>query len=166
MRTKGTPQELERQRFRAIELLQKGYRPYEVAEILGVSRTSITQWKELHQRDGPDGLKAKPHPGPKPKLTDHQRKRLACLLLKGPKAHGFATDLWTLSRVVQVVRKQFGVCYDPSGIWHLLRGMGWSCQKPERRARERNEQAIEQWRKQDWPRIKKNPQMPQNHYVG
>jgi len=60
-----------------------------------------------------------------------------------------------LKRVAQVIHKHFGVTYDPSGVWHVLRRMGWSCQKPRRRARERNEQAIVQWRQQDWPRIKK-----------
>jgi transposase len=122
---------------------------------LGVSRTAVSLWNQIYQRDGPKGLKARPHPGPAPKLTAKQCGKLAQLLLKGPLAHGYRTDLWTLPRVAEVIRKHFGVRYDQSGVWHLLRRMGWSCQKPERRARERDEKAIAQWREKDWPRIKK-----------
>lgn len=155
MRTPGKPKELERRRFRGIELLQAGHRPCDVAERLGVSRGAVSQWKKVLQRDGPDGLKAKVHPGPPPKLTTKQCQKLARLLSKGPRGHGYRTELWTLQRVAEVIRKHFGVRYDPSGVWHLLRRMGWSCQKPERRARERDEQAILRWRQKDWPRIKK-----------
>jgi transposase len=155
MRTPGTPEELERQRFRAVALLEGGHRPDEVAKLLGVSPTAVSQWKMIYQRAGPKGLKAKPHPGPKPKLTAPQRQKLERLLLKGPLAHGYPTDLWTLKRIAEVIEKHFGVHYDLSGVWHVLHGMGWSCQKPERRARERDEEAIASWRQQDWPRIKK-----------
>jgi transposase len=155
MRTPGTPQELERQRFRAIALLEAGHRPGEVAKRLGVSPTAVSQWKMIYQRAGPDGLKAKRHPGPKPKLTPAQHHKLERLLLKGPVAHGYSTDLWTLRRVAEVIERHFGVHYDLSGVWHVLHGMGWSCQKPEHRARERDEEAIASWRQQDWPRIKK-----------
>ena len=82
-------------------------------------------------------------------------------MLKGARAHGYRTELWTLRRVAEVIRRRFGAQYDPSGVWHVLRNMGWSCQKPERRARERDEERIGRWRKQDWPRIKKSaPKQP------
>src|SRR5512141_337790 len=119
MRTPGTPEELERQRFRAIALLDAGHRPREVAKVLGVSPAAVSQWKTLYQRAGPEGLKATPHPGPKPKLTAAQRQKLERLLLKGPLAHGYPTDLWTLKRIAEVIEKQFAVHYDPSGVWHV-----------------------------------------------
>ncbi|UCD51805.1 MAG: transposase, partial [Phycisphaerales bacterium] len=131
------------------------HRPGEIAEMLGVSPGAISQWKTAYQRAGPEALKAKPHPGPKPKLTQRQRQKLELLLLKGPVAHGYPTDLWTLRRIAEVIEEHFGVSYDLSGVWHLLKGLGWSCQKPERRARERDEAAIASWRREDWPRIKK-----------
>ena len=157
MRTPGTPEELERQRFRAIALLDAGHRPSQVAKILGVSPAAVSQWKTLCQRAGPEGLKATPHPGPKPKLTAAQRQKLERLLLKGPLAHSYPTDLWTLKRIAEVIEKHFAVHYDPSGVWHVLKALGWSCQKPERRARECDEEAIAGWRRQQWPRIKKSP---------
>jgi transposase len=69
--------------------------------------------------------------------------------------HGWSTELWTLPRIADLIARKFGVQYDQSGVWRLLRRLGWSCQKPERRARERNQEAIDRWRKTDWPRIKK-----------
>jgi len=86
-------------------------------------------------------------------------------LLRGAHAHGYPTELWTLKRVAELIRKRFGVQYDPSGVWHVLRNMGWSCQKPERRARERDDEAIARWRKKDWPRIKKSPKKPSNRRI-
>jgi len=65
--------------------------------------------------------------------------------------------------VAAVIEKQYGVHYDPSQVFRILRDLGWSSQKPERRAREHNQQAVEQWRRQDWPRIKKRPKKPSKH---
>jgi len=142
--------------MRAMALLDQGWSQAEVAESLGVTPGAVSQWKTAYHRDGPEALKAKQHPGPASKLTPKQREQLGRLLLKGARAFGYRTELWTLTRVAEVIRKKFGVQYDPSGVWHVLRNMGWSCQKPERRARERNEEAIVQWRTKDWPRIKKS----------
>jgi transposase len=90
-------------------------------------------------------------------LSDRQVARLEEMLRKGPCKHGYTTELWTLKRVADLIERRFGVRYDPSGVWHLLHRMGWSAQKPERRARERDEEAIVAWRQHDWPRIKKRP---------
>ena len=147
----------EQRRRRAMTLLERGCCQSEVARQVGVTPGAVSQWVKAYRRDGPDALKAKTHPGPKPKLSKRQIERLQKLLLQGARRHGFATELWTLARVVEVIRKHFAVTYDPSGVWHLLRRMGWTCQKPERRARERDEQAIATWRQEDLPRIKKRP---------
>ena len=157
MRTPGKPEELECQRLQAVALLEAGHGPSEVARRLGVSPGAVSRWKKIDQQVGREGLKAKPHPGRRPKLMIDQRQNLAALLLKGPLAHGYTTDLWTLKRIAEVIEKHFGAPYDPSGVWHVLREMGWSCQRPEGRARERDEEAIARWRQQDWPRIKKSP---------
>jgi transposase len=163
MRTPGKPEVLECQRLQALALLEAGHRPSEVARRLGVSAAAVSRWKKISQRAGQEGLKAKPHPGPRPKLTAAQRQELERVLLKGPLAHGYRNDLWTLKRIAEVIERQFGVRYDPSGVWPVLRGIGWSCQRPEGRARERDEEAIARWRQCDWPRIKKSPPEPANH---
>lgn len=157
MRPKGSAAELERRRRQAIELLEKGMTQAEVARAVGVADASVTRWKQAVEAKGADALAPKFHPGKLSRLTPAQQQKLIRLLLQGPTKHGFPTELWTLSRVVQVIEKNFGVQYHPSAVWHILRGLGWSCQKPERRARERDEQAIEGWRRKKWPNIKKRP---------
>jgi transposase len=159
MRPTGTSNELEQRRMRAIALLDQGYRPSQVARMVGVTPGAISQWTKRYERDGPSALKAKPHPGPAPRLTANQCQQLGRLLLRGPAWHGYPTDLWTLSRVSEVIRKRFGVQYDLSAVWRVLRRIDWSCQKPERRARERDDEAIARWRSQRWPRIKKREAM-------
>lgn len=163
MRRKGSSEELERRRVEAMALLDQGWSQAEIARQFGVTQGAVSHWKKAYRRDGPEGLKASRHPGPQPKLTDKQCGRLAKMLLQGARAHGYPTELWTLKRVAALIQKHFGVTYDPSGVWHVLRRMSWSCQKPERRARERDEAAIERWRKKDWPRIKKSPKKRPNH---
>jgi transposase len=157
MRPKGSAAELERRRRQAIALLQQGKTQAAVAESLGTSEASVSRWKTAYGQWGDAALAAKPHPGKPSRLTAAQRRRLAKLLLQGPRRHGYSTDLWTLARVAEVIAVNFGVQYHPGHVWHLLRSMGWSCQKPERRARERDEEAIATWRREDWPRIKKRP---------
>lgn len=157
MRPKGSAEELERRRRRAIALLEEGMRPAEVARMVGTSRASVTRWRQAYEAGGQPALAGKPHPGRPAKLTAAQRRQLAKLLPQGARKHGYRTELWTLSRVADVIAVHFGVDYHPRHVWYVLRSMGWSCQKPERRARERDEPAIATWRRKDWPRLKKRP---------
>lgn len=151
-----TRKEAEQRRLRGMALLDDGWSRSEVAGHLGVTYSAVAQWAKKRRLGGDDALKARPHPGPRPKLNSRQLKRLEKMLLRGPCKCGYPTELWTLKRLVELIERYFGVTYDPSGVWHVLNRMGWSCQKPERRARERDEDAIVQWRKKDWPRIKKS----------
>jgi transposase len=157
MRPTGTAQELERRRRRAVALLERGHGVREVAAMVDASPGAVTRWRQAHEKRGDAGLTAKPHPGRPPKLSAKQRRKLVRLLKQGPGKHGYSTELWTLKRVAKLIRKHFGVRYDPSGVWHVLQSVDWSSQKPERRARERDDQAIARWRAKDWPRIKKRP---------
>jgi transposase len=137
--------------------MNQGMKPAAVARAVGTSRASVTRWRQAVEARGQAGLESKPHPGGTPRLTVGQRKRLIRMLLQGPGKHGYGTELWTLARVAEVIAVTFGVEYHPSAVWHILRAMGWSCQKPQRWARERDEQAVQRWRQEDWPRIKKRP---------
>jgi transposase len=139
------------------KLLAEGQGIRAVARTVGAAPSSVKRWQDLLKKRGPAGLKAKPHPGRRPRLAKRQKQQLVHLLRRGPLAAGYATDLWTCPRVAQVIAQRFGVRYHPDHIWRLLRALGWSCQKPERRARERDEAAIQRWRQHDWPRIKKRP---------
>ena len=156
MRPKVSAKELEVRRQIAGRLLREGKGTREVARLVGASPSSVDRWKKTMATKGLKGLTAKPHPGRRPRLSLRKKERLKQILLQGPQASGFSTDLWTLARVAEVIERRFAVAYHPGHVWYLLRDLGWSPQKPERRARERNERTIEAWRQSNWPRIKKS----------
>lgn len=155
MRPKGSPSELERRRRRAIALLDKDHAPVDVARMLGVDRRSVRRWKAAHRKRGAKGIEARPTPGRPPKLDRRQRSQLERVLLKGARAAGYESDLWTCPRIAEVIAEQFGVSYHPDHIGRLLRSLGWSPQRPQRQAAERNEARIQGWVRNDWPRIQK-----------
>lgn len=157
MRPSGSPTQLEQRRIRAVALFQQDIAPVDIAHKLGVDRRSVRRWKASFLKDGQAGIKAKPVPGRPAKLDAREKRRLEGILLQGAQRGGYSADLWTCPRVAVVVRQKFGVEYHPRYIPRLLRSMGWSPQKPERRARERDEEAIRRWVKVDWPRLKKKP---------
>lgn len=157
MRPAGSPQALQQRREHAIELLHDGHQPFEVASMLKVDRRSVRRWNAAYRKKGTKALQAKPAPGRPPKLSHRDKTRLEKLLLKGAKSAGFATELWTCPRIVEMIRNHFGVHYHVDHVGRLLRAMGWRPQKPTRRAVERDEKAIANWVKNDWPRVKKTP---------
>ena len=155
MRPPGSPSQLERRRRRALPLRKRGLTTSAIAEQLGCSHSSVVRWHQAYKRDGLPGLAPKPIPGRPPTLTRRQQPRLVRTLLKGPLAAGYATDLWTLDRIAHVIQRQWGIRYHPCHVWKLLRRLGWSCQKPERRALQRHERAIAYWTQHVWPQLKK-----------
>jgi transposase len=157
MRPKGSASDLETRRLLAGQLLLEGKEVGEVSEIVGASRGSVNRWRREMEKGGMEALKAKPHPGPKPRLNARQKQRLVEMLLAGPRKAGYSTDLWTCKRVAAVVARRFGVEYHPHHVGKMLHDLGWTCQLPEQEAREGSREAVEQWRKRDWPRIKRGP---------
>lgn len=145
----------EQQRLAAAEMFAQGARQAEVVAALGVSRGAVSKWHTAWQAGGVEALAARRNPGRPPKLTDAQRQALEQELLRGPQAQGYATELWTLARIRHLIHDLFGVWYHEAHVWLLLGRLGWSCQKPARRAKQRDEAAIERWRKVRWPQIKK-----------
>lgn len=157
MRPPGTPEQLQARRRRAIELLDTGESLSSVARAVDASVSSVHRWYQAYQAEGLKGLSPHPTPGRPAKLSAGQRERLGELLRRGPPAAGHESALWTLQRVADLIEAEFGVSYHPCHVWRLLKKMGWSCQKPERRARERDENEIARWRRRRWPHIKKRP---------
>ena len=155
MRKQGSAAELETRRRLAGQLLLEGRTIGEVMEIVGASRSSVKRWKRAVKEGGMEALKAKPHPGPEPRLDAGKKRMLLELLLAGPREAGYHNELWTCSRVAAVIAKKFHVSYHPCHVWKILRNLGWTSQKPEQQARESDDDAIARWRKRDWPRIKK-----------
>lgn len=157
MRPIGSPQALEQRRYRALAMLQEGLSPVIVARRIGVDRRSVRRWKSAARRKGRKALRAQPAPGRPPRLSAAQRRGLEGALRRGAEAAGFATPLWTCPRVADWIQRRFGIRYHPDHLCRLLHGLGFTPQKPTRRAVERDEEAIGQWVKQQWPAIKKKP---------
>jgi transposase len=162
MRPKGTAAELERRRRRAVQLVEAGESPARVADILGVTRSSLHRWRRLSHQS--DGLTAKPATGAKRRLSEAQLAVLERLLLQGATAHGYPNHLWTADRVTQIIQRYFGVKYHPEYVRKLLkRRLRWSSHKPQARARERNDKEIERWKADEFPRILREAWRRQAH---
>lgn len=146
---------LEERRFKAVEFFKKGKKRKEIVQILGVSREAVRQWYETWKKEGPEGLKSKGKPGPKSRLTEEKREKVKEALLQGPQVFGWTTNIWTLKRITQVIKKVSGIKFHPGYVWWLLKSMGWSCQKPKIRSKYRNEAMIASWKQKTWPAIKK-----------
>jgi transposase len=156
----GTPRDfdaMERRRKRAAELFRQGKTQSDVVRELDVSRQSVSRWHAEWKAGGAKALRGAGRAGRLPLLDAKDLKRVAVHLEKGPLANGYATDMWTLSRVGEVIEAETGVSYHQSHVWRILRQMGWSRQRPARRAVERDDEAIARWVKEDWPRVKKTP---------
>jgi transposase len=144
--------------MRAATMFGRGKRQVEVADALGVSRATVSGWYRMWSQGGRAALAGAGRAGRRPRLGDEQLGEVAAALVKGPRANGFATDLWTLARVAEVIEATTGVRYSQTQTWELLRKrLGWSRQRPARRALERDDEAIANWVKKEWPRIKKGP---------
>ena len=146
---------MERRRQKAAQLFERGLGAPEVARRLGVARQVGYRWKKAWQKGGVTALASKGQTGPKPKLDATQIQQVVTALLEGPVAQGYKTQLWTLPRVAALIEKLTGVRYHPGHVWKLLGSSGFSCQRPERRAVERDEPAIGHWKDVRWPAIKK-----------
>lgn len=147
---------LEQRRLKGAKLLKQGVAPAEVARQLGVKRQSVFEWQVVLKEQGLEGLRRRPRGRPR-QLSDGQCAELSALLVQGAIAQGFANELWTLERVRRLVKERFGIEYSTGHMWYLLRRLGFSAQRPERRALQRDEQAIERWKRKRWPALKKTP---------
>lgn len=148
---------MEQRRWQAARLFASECSVPEVARRLGVARQVAYRWKDTWENGGTAALASKGPAGPKPKLTAAQTAQVAQALLAGPGAQGYKTALWTLPRVASLIKDLTGVTYHPGHVWRLLGASGFSCQRPERRAVERDEPAIRRWKRATWPTLKKRP---------
>lgn len=149
--------EATKKRLRAGRLLLRGKDCAEIASAVGVARQTVYTWKGLLDEGGMDALRAVPERGRPAQLDEQQLAAMRVSLLRGPTAHGFGTDLWTLKRVGAVIERLHGVRFGQTQVWRILGGLGFSPQKPEKRAIERDESAVRSWKRNTWPALKKKP---------
>jgi len=142
---------LKERRLEARRLMDEGVSQAEVARQLKISRQSVSRWAKMPK----SRLGKTSSQGRKSVLSPAQRTRLVAILLKGPQACGFTGQLWTVPRVRQVLVLKFGLAFSAVHVWRILGQLKFSPQRPQTRARERNEQAIVDWKTKQWPRIKK-----------
>lgn len=147
--------ELENRRRKAAQLFREGKRQAEVARLLRVSRQSVSRWFQAWKKGGAKALRRVGSPGRNGRLNAAQLKRVEKALLKGAQANGFYSNLWTLWRVARVIEQKTGVHYHPGHVWRVLQKMRWSLQRPAKRAKERNAEAVEEWQVETWPELKK-----------
>src|SRR5665213_1831308 len=143
---------MEARRMRAADLFAKGISQADIGRELEVSHQTVSDWHEKWVAGGKKTLKRVGQPGRPRKVSESELAKVERALQKGPRANGFPTELWTLARVADVIEKVTGVKYHPGHVWRVLRQMGWSRQRPARRATERDDEAIEQWVNDRWPK--------------
>jgi len=149
---------LEERRMQAADLFRKGAIPAQIARELGVAHQIVSEWRKVWRQGGRAALRGSGHAGRPRKLSMAQLTKVQKALAKGAEANGYTTELWTLPRVAEVIERLTGVAYHPGYVWYILRNqLGWTWQRPARRAVERDEEAIDRWVKQRWPALKKEP---------
>lgn len=135
-------------------------RPSEIAAILQVDPQTVRTWRRRYRAQGRAALVSKKPPGRPLELGLEQRQQLAQLLLKPPAQHGFDKYLWTQQLIADLIKREFGVSYHHDHVGDILHRIGFTHQKPARRARERDEQKIKAWREQTWPELLKKASSP------
>lgn len=143
--------------MRAWELHEQGWKQKDIAQALGVTEGAVSQWFKKARAQGVQSLRHQPPPGAQPKLSAQQRAQLPIELSKGAEAFGFRGEVWTTERVAQMILHVFGVSYHPAHCSRLLRSVKYSLQKPIQKARQRDEVAIQAWKEERWPALKKSP---------
>ena len=147
----------EGRRLRALDLHEQGWAGKAIAEALRVTEGAVSQWLKRAREGGREALRQRPPPGPAHRLTAAQREQLPTLLGKGAEAYGFLGEVWTTKRVATLIRQEFRVQYHPAHVSRVLRQIGWSVQKPIRRATQRDEAAITQWHDERLPALQAKP---------
>ena len=148
---------LEERRLKGVGMLRAGTSQSEVARRLAVSPVAVHYWKLALEAGGTDALRAIPRPGRPPNVPRERLEELPRILARGALSYGFSTDLWTIPRILDVTEAEWGVRYDKSAMWRLLKRHGLSWQRPSRQAREKNLVAVRNWKQRTWPRLKKKP---------
>jgi transposase len=155
MRSKGSAEQLEERRRLAVQRVQDGWLQKDVAAFLGVTERTVSRWIAAFRAQGDDGLMARPHTGPTPRLSPAQEQQVLSWLAHKPSTFGFVTDLWTAPRLAHLIEQRFGVRYHPRYLNEWLTRRGIRPQKPQRQSKDQDPVEVARWLREDWPRIQK-----------
>ncbi|MBX9678676.1 MAG: winged helix-turn-helix domain-containing protein [Gemmataceae bacterium] len=153
MRTRGSASQLQELREKAVLAVKEGKTPAVVAEVLRVHPASVRKWWNAYLQHGIQGIASKPHPGRPSRLTAKQQARVLGWIRKNPKSFGFSTELWTARRLAEVIQRKLNIEYHPRYLNEWLTARGITPQKPQKRARERDDPLIKHWVRHRWPCI-------------
>lgn len=154
-RRHGKPKELEQLRLVAARMFEMGRPTREIATAVGRDEQTVRAWRRVWRTSGVGGLRAKPHPGRQPKLSAEQWQAVLSMLLRSPREFGYDAYLWTTTLMARLIRDRLGVEFHHDYVGEMLHRLGWSCQQPAKRAKERDEAAIRHWRDVTWPGLLK-----------
>ena len=157
MKAKYKPSDYEAFRKRCVEMKEAGWRQKDISIALGLTEGWVSQTIKKYLESGAPGLVARKATGAPPRLAADQLEKLVEELKRGAQHHGFSGEVWTRQRVNALIERLFGVSYDPTQVGRILKKLGWSLQKPSKKARQQNQQKVQQWRKEVLPELKKSP---------
>jgi len=152
----------EARRLKAGKIFQKGVSQADIARKFKVTPSAVKYWHDAWEKQGMEGLKSKGHPGFASRLTEENRKELKKIILRGAVKYGYSTDFWTLPRIAAVIKREFKISFSGVWVWQIVLSLGFTCQKPQVRHKERNEKAIHEWLTKTLPGLKK---MGQNTWI-
>jgi len=146
---------LEELRVRAVQQIEEGAHPEDIAEALGFARSTVFKWMARSREGGLEALKARPVPGRPPKLSGAQLQRVYTLIVgTDPRQLRFEFALWTREMVRELIRREFGVRLSAVSVGRLLHKLGLSPQRPLWRAYQQDPQAVERWKRLEYPAIR------------
>ena len=151
-----TKAQLEERRTLGFERLDTGFPPAEIALELGVARQTAYEWKAVFDAHGMAGAKAKPHPGPGKNITTEQLEEFKTMILQGALVHGFPSNNWTCSRAAALIETNFALVYTADHVGVMMKELGLSPQKPDKRNMKRDETKIQVWERESLPDLKKS----------
>lgn len=144
-------------RVQGVEMVLGGMTQADVGEELSVHPHTVAHWMSIFRAQGKEGLLWSGREGRPALMDNEQKEQLKEIMAKGPTPYGYTIGLWTLPRVAQVIHQEFGITYSEAHVWKILQAIGWSCQRPTKRAIERDERKIKEWKRTTWPKLKKTP---------
>lgn len=119
-------------RYQALHLSLSGKKREEVAEITGLSITTISNIRSTYKNEGLSGIPDKSIPGRPPRLTEEEQIELRTVILcKVPSEVGFPAEFnWTAGIISEYIKREYGYVYSIRGITGMLDRMGLSYTRP------------------------------------